>query len=162
MEKTDTIAALAALAQENRLDVFRLLVQAGPQGQIGRARDTTPFRSRAYISIFVEIWKRQTPSRLWPRSRRKTAWTCFACLCKPGRKGRLDEPATRRPSDLEPTFLYLLKYGKDRHHRGFGRARAGKPLGRVSPACASRAARADWTSPRHDALPISSLHFYIC
>jgi DNA-binding transcriptional ArsR family regulator len=32
MEKTDTIAALAALAQENRLDVFRLLVQAGPEG----------------------------------------------------------------------------------------------------------------------------------
>jgi DNA-binding transcriptional ArsR family regulator len=32
MEKTDIIAALAALAQDNRLDVFRLLVQAGPQG----------------------------------------------------------------------------------------------------------------------------------
>ena len=32
MEKTDTLAALAALAQENRLDVFRLLVQAGPGG----------------------------------------------------------------------------------------------------------------------------------
>ena len=32
MEKTDTIAALAALAQENRLDVFRLLVQAGRAG----------------------------------------------------------------------------------------------------------------------------------
>src|SRR4051794_41028562 len=32
MEKTDTIAALAALAQENRLEVFRLLVQAGPEG----------------------------------------------------------------------------------------------------------------------------------
>ena len=32
MEKTDAVAALAALAQENRLDVFRLLVQAGPQG----------------------------------------------------------------------------------------------------------------------------------
>src|ERR1043165_7123849 len=32
MEKTDTIAALAALAQDNRLDVFRLLVQAGPDG----------------------------------------------------------------------------------------------------------------------------------
>jgi ArsR family transcriptional regulator len=32
MEKTDTIAALAALAQENRLDVFRLLVQTGPKG----------------------------------------------------------------------------------------------------------------------------------
>jgi len=32
MEKSDTIAALAALAQESRLDVFRLLVQAGPEG----------------------------------------------------------------------------------------------------------------------------------
>ena len=32
MEKTDAIAALAALAQDNRLDVFRLLVQAGPDG----------------------------------------------------------------------------------------------------------------------------------
>lgn len=32
MEKIDAIAALAALAQENRLDVFRLLVQAGPDG----------------------------------------------------------------------------------------------------------------------------------
>src|SRR5438552_1509516 len=32
MEKTDTVAALAALAQDNRLDVFRLLVQAGPEG----------------------------------------------------------------------------------------------------------------------------------
>jgi DNA-binding transcriptional ArsR family regulator len=32
MEKLDVIAALAALAQENRLDAFRLLVQAGPKG----------------------------------------------------------------------------------------------------------------------------------
>lgn len=32
MEKTDVITALAALAQDNRLDVFRLLVQAGPDG----------------------------------------------------------------------------------------------------------------------------------
>jgi ArsR family transcriptional regulator, arsenate/arsenite/antimonite-responsive transcriptional repressor len=32
MEKSDVIVALAALAQENRLDAFRLLVQAGPQG----------------------------------------------------------------------------------------------------------------------------------
>ncbi len=32
MEKTDAIAALGALAQESRLDVFRLLVQAGPDG----------------------------------------------------------------------------------------------------------------------------------
>ena len=32
MEKSDAIAALSALAQENRLDVFRLLVQAGADG----------------------------------------------------------------------------------------------------------------------------------
>jgi ArsR family transcriptional regulator, arsenate/arsenite/antimonite-responsive transcriptional repressor len=32
MEKVQAVAALAALAQDNRLDVFRLLVQAGPDG----------------------------------------------------------------------------------------------------------------------------------
>ncbi|MBS0534116.1 MAG: helix-turn-helix transcriptional regulator [Proteobacteria bacterium] len=32
MEQTDAVAALAALAQDNRLAVYRLLVQAGPEG----------------------------------------------------------------------------------------------------------------------------------
>src|ERR1700676_2899571 len=32
MKKRDVLAALAALAQDNRLDVFRLLVEAGPEG----------------------------------------------------------------------------------------------------------------------------------
>src|SRR5436853_7803373 len=32
MEKIDAVAALAALAQDNRLDVFRLLIEAGPEG----------------------------------------------------------------------------------------------------------------------------------
>ncbi|MGA7936407.1 MAG: metalloregulator ArsR/SmtB family transcription factor [Kovacikia sp.] len=32
MEKLAAITALAALAQESRLDIFRLLVQAGPEG----------------------------------------------------------------------------------------------------------------------------------
>lgn len=32
LNKTDAIAALAALAQENRLEAYRLLVQAGPDG----------------------------------------------------------------------------------------------------------------------------------
>ena len=39
MEKSDALAALAALAQESRLDIYRLLVQAGadglPAGHIG-------------------------------------------------------------------------------------------------------------------------------
>ena len=32
MEQSEAVAALAALAQDNRLDVYRLLVQAGPDG----------------------------------------------------------------------------------------------------------------------------------
>ena len=46
MEKSDAVAALAALAQDNRLDVFRLLVQAGPEGmpagQVASALDLAP------------------------------------------------------------------------------------------------------------------------
>src|ERR1700734_1498657 len=32
MEISKAVTALAALAQDNRLDIFRLLVQAGPEG----------------------------------------------------------------------------------------------------------------------------------
>jgi DNA-binding transcriptional ArsR family regulator len=32
MEKSSAIAALGALAQETRLDIFRMLVEAGPEG----------------------------------------------------------------------------------------------------------------------------------
>ena len=46
MEKTGAITALAALAQDNRLDVFRLLVRAGPDGMaagaIAEALDLAP------------------------------------------------------------------------------------------------------------------------
>jgi ArsR family transcriptional regulator, arsenate/arsenite/antimonite-responsive transcriptional repressor len=46
MEKTYAVAALAALAQENRLDVYRLLVQAGPDGmaagEVATALDIAP------------------------------------------------------------------------------------------------------------------------
>src|SRR6266496_6362226 len=46
MEKTDAVAALSALAQYNRLDVFRLLVRAGPEGiaagEIAEALDLPP------------------------------------------------------------------------------------------------------------------------
>ncbi len=33
MKKSQILAALAALSQENRLDAYRLLVQAGPEGR---------------------------------------------------------------------------------------------------------------------------------
>jgi ArsR family transcriptional regulator len=46
MEKSDAVAALAALAQCNRLDVFRLLVRAGPEGMaagaVAEALDLAP------------------------------------------------------------------------------------------------------------------------
>jgi ArsR family transcriptional regulator, arsenate/arsenite/antimonite-responsive transcriptional repressor len=46
MEKLDAVAALAALAQDNRLDVFRLLVEAGPAGMpagaVATALDLAP------------------------------------------------------------------------------------------------------------------------
>jgi ArsR family transcriptional regulator, arsenate/arsenite/antimonite-responsive transcriptional repressor len=46
MEKIDAVSALAALAQDNRLDIFRLLVQAGPEGMpagaIADALDLAP------------------------------------------------------------------------------------------------------------------------
>jgi len=46
METTDAVTALSALAQDNRLDVFRLLVQSGPDGMqagaIAEALDLAP------------------------------------------------------------------------------------------------------------------------
>lgn len=46
METTQAVAALAALAQEHRLAVFRLLVQAGPEGmsagRVAEAVDLAP------------------------------------------------------------------------------------------------------------------------
>src|SRR4051795_13587621 len=46
MKNSDAVAALAALAQDNRLEVFRLLVQAGPEGmpagEVAAALDLAP------------------------------------------------------------------------------------------------------------------------
>jgi ArsR family transcriptional regulator, arsenate/arsenite/antimonite-responsive transcriptional repressor len=46
MKKLDALAALAALAQDNRLDVFRLLVEAGrdgmPAGAVAEALGLAP------------------------------------------------------------------------------------------------------------------------
>src|ERR1700746_1662414 len=46
MKKPDALAALAGLAQDNRLDIFRLLVEAGrdgmPTGAVADALDLAP------------------------------------------------------------------------------------------------------------------------
>ena len=64
MEQNAAVAALAALAQDNRLDVFRLLIEAGPDGlpageiadALGLAPNTLTFhfdrlRSAGLVSV---------------------------------------------------------------------------------------------------------------
>ena len=64
MEQTDAVAALAALAQDNRLDVYRLLVQAGPEGlaagaiadKLGLAPNTLTFHfDRLRVAGLVDV-----------------------------------------------------------------------------------------------------------
>ncbi|MBW2242835.1 MAG: helix-turn-helix transcriptional regulator [Deltaproteobacteria bacterium] len=73
MEKQIVISALAALAQETRLDVFRVLVQAGPQGlaagAIGAALDipsaTLSFHLKELKSSGLVRCERQGRSRIY-------------------------------------------------------------------------------------------------
>jgi DNA-binding transcriptional ArsR family regulator len=57
MEKTTAIVALGALAHEGRLDVFRLLVQAGPDGmaagEIARATGAVQSTLSANLSLLT-------------------------------------------------------------------------------------------------------------
>ena len=64
METEDAVTALAALAQDNRLDIFRLLVQAGPEGlaagqvaeRLGLAPNTLTFHfDRLRIAGLVSV-----------------------------------------------------------------------------------------------------------
>jgi DNA-binding transcriptional ArsR family regulator len=64
METSDAVTALAALAQDNRLDVYRLLVQAGPDGiaagdvaqRLGLAPNTLTFHfDRLRIAGLVTV-----------------------------------------------------------------------------------------------------------
>jgi DNA-binding transcriptional ArsR family regulator len=73
MEKEAAISALAALAQETRLDVFRTLVQAGPTGlpagAIGSALDipsaTLSFHLKELRSAGLVRCERQGRSRIY-------------------------------------------------------------------------------------------------
>ena len=55
MEISDAVKSLSALAQEARLEVFRLLVKAGPEGlaagQIARKLDTAPNTMSAQLLV---------------------------------------------------------------------------------------------------------------
>lgn len=73
MEKQFAISALAALAQETRLDVFRVLVQAGPKGlpagDIGAVLDipsaTLSFHLKELKSAGLVCCERQGRSRIY-------------------------------------------------------------------------------------------------
>ncbi len=57
MDKTNALDALAALGQETRLDIFRLLVRAGSDGlaagEIARRLDTFPNTLSAHLKILT-------------------------------------------------------------------------------------------------------------
>lgn len=55
METTDAVRSLSALAQDARLELFRLLVKAGPEGMaagdIARSLDTAPNTASAQLLV---------------------------------------------------------------------------------------------------------------
>ena len=116
MEKSTAVAALAALAQDNRLDVFRLLVEAGPAGMpagevantLGLAPNTLTFHfDRLRMAGLVTV-RREGRSMIYA-ARFETMNALIAFLtenccagaaekCAPSRKC---EPARSRRRKLE-------------------------------------------------------------
>jgi len=117
METTTAVSALAALAQDNRLEIFRLLVQAGPDGmaagqvaeRLGLAPNTLTFhfdrlriaglvtvrrdgRSMIYAARFETM--NELLSFLTENCCRGASVTCApAAVCQP--KGVIDETVSR-------------------------------------------------------------------
>jgi ArsR family transcriptional regulator, arsenate/arsenite/antimonite-responsive transcriptional repressor len=107
MEKSNVVAALAALAQDNRLDVYRLLVQAGPDGlpagQVAAALKLAPntltfhfdrLRGAGLVSV-----RRDGRSMIYA-ARFGTMTALLAYLTENCCKGAPEAclPATRRPT----------------------------------------------------------------
>jgi DNA-binding transcriptional ArsR family regulator len=73
MKNFDAVAALATLAQDNRLDVFRLLVKAGPEGmpagkvaeELGLAPNTLTFHFDRLRSAGLVTVRRQGRSMIY-------------------------------------------------------------------------------------------------
>lgn len=57
MDKRSSLSALAALGQETRLDIFRLLVKAGPKGiaagEIGQLLRTVQNTTSAHLKVLM-------------------------------------------------------------------------------------------------------------
>lgn len=73
MKKEDVIAALAALAQETRLDIFRFLVERGPDGaaagkiaeRLGLPAPTLSFHLKALQHAGLIFRRRQSQSLIY-------------------------------------------------------------------------------------------------
>ena len=110
METLEAVAALSALAQDNRLDIFRLLVQAGPEGmaagqvaeKLGLAPNTLTFHfDRLRVAGLVTV-RRDGRSMIYAahydamndllgfltRNCCQGASCMPAALCKPARRRR--------------------------------------------------------------------------
>jgi ArsR family transcriptional regulator, arsenate/arsenite/antimonite-responsive transcriptional repressor len=117
MEKIDAVAALAALAQDNRLDVFRLLVEAGPEGmppgEIASALKLAPntltfhfdrlrmaglvtVRRDGRSMIYAARFERMNAllSYLTENCCKGVPDTCAAAVCKPARSKRAKVPVS--------------------------------------------------------------------
>jgi DNA-binding transcriptional ArsR family regulator len=126
METTDAVTALAALAQDNRLDVFRLLVQAGPEGMpagevanaLGLAPNTLTFHFDRLRAAGLVTVRREGRSMIYA-ARFETmnallayltenccggdAEACAPAACKPARENRAKIPACENVSLKEGT-----------------------------------------------------------
>lgn len=117
MERINAIAALVALAQDNRLDVFRLLVQAGPEGmpagEVAAALKLAPntltfhfdrLRGAGLVSVrrdgrsMIYAARYETMNALLgyltENCCRGAQETCAPAVCKPGRPRRAKASAS--------------------------------------------------------------------
>jgi DNA-binding transcriptional ArsR family regulator len=116
MKNPDAVAALAALAQDNRLDVFRLLVQAGPEGmpagkvaeELGLAPNTLTFHFDRLRSAGLVNVRREGRSMIYAAQFdvmnrllgfltenccQGGAEQCAPAICKPSKSKRTKVPA---------------------------------------------------------------------
>ena len=115
MEISSAVAALAALAQDNRLDIFRLLVRAGPEGmaagrvaqKLDLAPNTLSFHFDRLRSAGLVTVRRQGRSMIYAaRYETMNGLVAFltenccqgvpctpAEVCRPGRSKRATVPA---------------------------------------------------------------------